>query len=158
MVIQIFLREQGIYLPKNNPKGINTIEDIVNKGATFINRSQGSGTRLLFDFLLFKKHIEPSAINGYHSEAESHLQVGLNVLKGNVDASFGIRHIAHILDLDFIPMFNERFDMVISKNHFYNAQVHNFLLFFEQPVLLTHIKDFTGYNITEIGSILNPDV
>jgi excisionase family DNA binding protein len=158
VVIHLFLREQGIYLQKNNPKEIHSLEDIATKGVTFINRNQGSGTRLLLDFLLSEKHMDASAINGYNAEVESHLHAGLNVLKGEADSAFGIQHIAYILGLDFIPLFNERFDMVISKAHFYSNQVKTFLTFFEQPALVNHIRDFTGYDTTKTGNIISTDV
>lgn len=158
VVIHLFLREQGIYLQKNNPKGIHSLEDIATKGVTFINRNQGSGTRLLLDFLLSEKHMDASAINGYNTEVESHLHAGLNVLKGEADSAFGIQHIAYILSLDFIPLFNERFDMVISKARFYSNQVKTFLTFFEQPALVNYIRDFTGYDTTKTGNIISPDV
>lgn len=155
IVIQMFFREQGLYIQKNNPKSINSIEDIAAKNATFINRNQGSGTRLLFDFLLREKKIDSSHINGYSNEVESHLQAGLNVIKGNADVSFGVIHLAHMLGLNSISLFKERFDMVIPKEHFYSTYVKSFLSFFEQPVLLTHIKDFTGYDASKIGSVLH---
>jgi len=157
VVIHLFLREQGIYLPKNNPNGIHLIEDIANKGVTFLNRSQGTGTRLLIDFLLHEKNIDPLAIKGYNTEVESHLQAGLKVLKGEVEAAFGIRHVAHLLDLDFIPQYKERFDLVIAKEYFHSSQVKTFLTFFEQPALLHHVKDFTGYDTTKIGNIIHPE-
>jgi excisionase family DNA binding protein len=157
VVIQMFFREQGIYFQKNNPKGISSIEDIAAKGAVFINRNQGSGTRLLFDFLLNEKHVDPSLIKGYNNEVESHLEAGLNVIKGNAEAAFGIVHIAYMLGLGFIPLFKERFDMVIPVEHFYSTHMKKFLSFFEQPTLTTHIKDFTGYDASGIGSILHSD-
>jgi putative molybdopterin biosynthesis protein len=157
VVIHLFLREQGIYLPKNNPNGIHLIEDIANKGVTFVNRNQGSGTRLLIDFLLHEKNIDPSAIKGYNIEVESHLQAGLKVLKGEVETAFGIRHIAHLLDLDFIPQYKERFDLVIMKEYFHSSQVKTFLTFFEQPAFLHYIKDFTGYDTMKIGNIIHPE-
>jgi len=157
IVIQMFFREQGLYLPKNNSKQINSIEDIAAKGATFINRNQGSGTRLLFDFLLREKKIDHSDIKGYNNEVESHLQAGLNIVKGNADVTFGVIHLAHMLGINFVPIFKERFDMVIPKEHFHSTYVKSFLAFFEQPVLLTHIKDFTGYDASGIGSVLYPN-
>jgi putative molybdopterin biosynthesis protein len=155
VVLQMFFREQGIYLQRNNPKGIDSIEDIASKGATFINRNQGSGTRLLFDFLLNDKRIDPSLIKGYNTEVESHLEAGLNVVKGNADAAFGIIHIAYMLGLSFIPLFKERFDMVIPEEHYHSSHVKKFLTFFEQPALMTNIKDFTGYDASQIGNILH---
>ncbi len=155
VVLHLFIREQGLYLQKGNPGGIKNLEDIVSKGAAFINRSKGSGTRLLFDFLLFEKKLDPSEISGYNSEVESHFQAGLHVLKGNADASFGIRSIAHTLDLDFIPLFSEHFHMVIPEEHYYSQYVKSFLSFFEQSVFLSYIKDFVGYDIARTGSILH---
>ena len=158
VAVHLFAREQGIYLQKGNPKGIKTIDDIVSKGATFINRSKGSGTRLLFDFLLFEKKMDPSTISGYNNEVESHFQAGLNILKGNADTSFGIRYVAHVLDLDFIPLFSEHFHMVIPEEHYCSQYVKSFLSFFEQSVFLSHIKDFSGYDIARTGSILQANV
>jgi putative molybdopterin biosynthesis protein len=158
VVLELFSREQGLLVSKNNPKGIRGIDDIAAKNAKFINRNQGSGTRILIDFLLHEKGIDPTAINGYDSEVESHLEAGLKVLQGEADASFGIRHVAHMLDLDFIRQFNERFDLVIPVEQYYCGHVRSFLAFFEQPALLHKIRDFTGYAITKIGSVIHKDV
>ena len=158
VVLQLFSREQGIYLPKDNPKGIKSFEDIAAKGAAFVNRNKGSGSRILIDFLIHEKQIDPQSIKGYTAEVESHLQGGLQVLRGEADAAFGIRYVAHMLDLGFAPQFNERFDMVIPVEHFHTSHVKTFLTFFEQPALLNHIRDFTGYDTTKMGSIIHQHV
>lgn len=156
LVIQLFLREQGFYLPKGNPKGVNRFQDIVSKGLTFINRNKGSGTRILVDFLIQEQYIDPGAVRGYATEVGSHLQGGLKVLSGEADAAFGIRYVAHMLDLAFVPQYNERFDMVIPTDYFFANHVKKFLTFFEQPALLNNIKDFTGYDLTKMGNIIHP--
>lgn len=157
VVLHLFVREQGIYLQKGNPKGIRTIGDIASKKATFVNRKKGSGTRLLFDYLLFEKKLDSSEILGYKDEVESHFQAGLHVLKGNADVSFGIRNIAYTLELDFIPLFNEHFHMVIPEEHYCSQFVKSFLSSFEQSVFLSHIKDFAGYDIAMTGSVIYPN-
>ena len=153
--IQLFYRTQGLMVKKDNPKGIRSIKDLSNKGIAFINRNQGTGTRLLFDFLLRENAIPESAVNGYNKEAASHMEAGIAVLKSEADAAFGIKHTAHLLDLDFIPLFEERFDLVIPIDYFHMAQVKTFLALFEQPALLHSIKDFTGYDLKNTGSILD---
>ena len=155
IVVELFTREQGILVAKGNPRGIRGMEDIALKNVKFINRNQGSGTRILVDFLLHEKSIDPAKIQGYTLEIESHLEAGLKVLQGEADASFGIRHVAHMLDLDFIHQFNERFDLVIPVDQYYCGHVKTFLAFFEQPTLLHNIRDFTGYAITKIGSVIH---
>jgi putative molybdopterin biosynthesis protein len=153
--IQLFYRTQGLMVKKDSPKGIRSIKDLSNKGTTFINRNQGTGTRLLFDFLLREHKISQSAVKGYSKEAASHMEAGIAVLKSEADAAFGIKYTAHLLDLDFIPLFEERFDLVIPIDYFHTAQVKTFLALFEQPAFLHSIKDFTGYDLKNTGSILD---
>jgi putative molybdopterin biosynthesis protein len=153
--MQLFYRTQGLMVKKDNPKGIRSIKDLSNRSIAFINRNQGTGTRLLFDFLLREHKISQSAVNGYSKEAASHMEAGIAVLKSEADAAFGIKHTAHILDLDFIPLFQERFDLVIPIDYFHTSQVKTFLTLFEQPALLHSIKDFTGYDLKDTGSILD---
>jgi putative molybdopterin biosynthesis protein len=155
IVVELFTREQGILVAKGNPKGIRGMEDIASKNVKFINRNQGSGTRILVDFLLHEKSIDPAKIQGYTLEIESHLEAGLKVLQGEAEASFGIRQVAHMLNLDFVHQFNERFDLVIPVDQYYCGHVKTFLAFFEQPTLLHNIRDFTGYAITKIGSVIH---
>ncbi len=133
IVVELYTREQGLLVVKGNPKGIRGMEDIASRNIKFINRNQGSGTRILVDFLLHEKGIDPGKIQGYTLEADSHLEAGLKVLQGEAEATFGIRHVAHMLNLDFIHQFNERFDLVIPVDQYYYGHVKSFLAFLNNP-------------------------
>lgn len=156
--IHLFHRTQGLMVKKDNPKGIHSIKDLSNRDIAFVNRNPGTGTRLLFDYLLRENNVGQSHVNGYDHEAKSHMEAGIVVLKGDADTTFGIEYTAHILDLDFVPLFQERFDLVIPVDYFHSAQVKDFLTFFEQPALLHSIKDLTGYDLKNTGSMLEADV
>ncbi len=78
-------------------------------------------------------------------------------MQGGADTSPGIRHIAHILGLDFVPLFKERFDLVIPRERFMSVQAKTFIDFFNEPVLLHSLKEFEGYDMSQTGSILNKD-
>ena len=155
-VIHLYLREQGIYLQSDNPKKVRSLADIAAKHVRFVNRNQGSGTRLLFDFLLHEKGIETAQIRDYNKEVESHLQAGLAVLRGEADAAFGIRYVAHLLNLRFIPFFEERFDLLVPEAYAKAAQVTSFLARFDQGKLMQYAKEFAGYDLTKTGSIIYP--
>ncbi len=155
-VVHLYLREQGIYCDKNSPKRLRSLEDVASKGVRFVNRNQGTGTRLLLDFLLHEKKIETTRIKGYNREVESHLQAGLSVLRGDADAALGIRYVAHMLNLHFVPLFKERFDLVIPEVYSQTAHVGRLLSRFDQGKLLQYAKDFAGYDLTKTGSILHP--
>ncbi len=156
MVIRLFSRQQGIYVKKGNPKHINSLKDLIRDDILFVNRNKGSGTRLLLDFLLMENDIEKGRIKGYEIEETSHLLSGLRVFTGKVDAGFGIRYIAHILELDFIPLFEEKFDLVIPKENYFGQNVQAFLSYFEQPNFMEKIKDFSGYSIEDTGKVIFP--
>lgn len=158
IAINLFFREQGLYVKKGNPAGITSVADLTADGMRFINRNKGSGTRLLFDFFLSEAGVEPLAIEGYKIEVESHFAACSAVLQGNVDAAPGIRYVSHLLGLDFVPLFKERFDLVVSRERFVNVQTKAFLNFFNEPVLLHSLKDHRGYDMSQTGSILNKDV
>lgn len=154
LVVTMYSRQQGLYLQKGNPKRVQSIQDLTDKNLNFINRNRGSGTRLLFDFLLHEKGIEPERIVGYDTEVDSHLHAGLKVLRGEADASFGIQYVAHVLNLHFVPLTKERFDLVIPEEYSYSKQAKKLLAFFEQGRLLPYLKDFVGYDTEKSGRVL----
>lgn len=155
VVVHLYFREQGLYLDKSNPKKVRGLRDIAENGIAFANRNHGSGTRLLVDFLLHEERIDPGRIKGYEVELESHLQAGLKVLKGEAEASVGIRNVAQMLDLAFVPIFKERFDMVVPEDYYYSRPARLFLDLFEQGNLVSIAGDITGYDITETGSVIS---
>jgi putative molybdopterin biosynthesis protein len=156
IAVHLYLREQGLYISRNNPRGISGIEDLTKDGVKFINRNRGSGTRILIDFLLHEKGIDPESIRGYSKEVTSHLLAALAVLRGEAEASFGIRHIAYLLDLGFIPLFKERFEMVIPEEIYRSEGVRDLLSSFDQSTLLNLVGDFTGYDTSGTGRVINP--
>ncbi|HAR95370.1 MAG TPA: hypothetical protein DCR97_05330 [Deltaproteobacteria bacterium] len=153
-VMNMYSRQQGLYLPKGNPKRVQSIEDLADKNLEFLNRNEGSGTRLLFDFLLNERGVQPHKIRGYNTGADSHLDAGLKVLRGEADASFGIQYVAHVLSLHFVPLSKERFDLVMPEEYSYSDQAKKLLSFFEQGKLLPYLKDFPGYDTEKSGSVL----
>lgn len=90
IVVNLTYREQGIMVKRGNPKNIKGIDDLVKKDIKFINRQKGSGTRVLLDYLLKKKGINPLDIQGYSKEEYTHLMVASAVIEGSVDAGLGI--------------------------------------------------------------------
>ena len=145
VLVPLFFRQQGLIVPKDNPRKIKSFEDIVLKGATFVNRSRGTGTRLVLDHLLKKKQIGVRSIKGYDREADSELQVGLWVLRGISDTGFGTAHMAQMLDLDHVPLLEEKVGMVISAERCYSPEIKTFLSCFERPMPLCNTMDRIGW-------------
>ena len=110
-------REQGLIVPRGNPKALRTLRDLTRPSVRFVNRQRGAGTRMLLDHLLTNASIEPSAVEGYDREQYTHLAVAADVDSGMADVGLGIRAAARALGTDFIPVGMERYDLVIPNEH-----------------------------------------
>ncbi|MEW8969667.1 molybdopterin biosynthesis protein [Mesobacillus jeotgali] len=111
-------RTQGWLLPKGNPLGIQNVSDIAGKGIDYANRQKGAGTRILFDLLLKEAGLSADDVNGYDREMFSHLSVAAEV-KGNDNAAgLGIFPAARAMGLDFIPVSDENYDLLMTKAFF----------------------------------------
>lgn len=149
-VVVLWHRRQGLLVKKGNPLGIRDIRDVVEKGAKFVNRNRGAGTRLLLDMLLGREGITAEEIKGYGDEAPSHLEVGVKVLLGEADVGMGIEYVAHLLSLDFIPLREERFDLVVSEEIWGTRKFKDFLNFLSSRT----IHPVPGYSFRETGKVL----
>jgi len=159
-VVALVGREQGLIVKKNNPQQITSLKDLTTassegRSVQFVNRQRGSGTRVLLDYHLNLMTISPDTIAGYYQDEYTHLGVATAVASGRADCGLGIAAAAQALDLDFIPLFQERYDLVIP----------NRFLDFVSPLLdlltdsrfreaVSHLK---GYDVSLMGTIILED-
>lgn len=111
-------REQGLMVAPGNPLKINGLADLAREEVTFINRNRGSGTRLWLDGQLQSLGITPARVRGYRQEVHTHTETAQAVQQERADVGLGIRAAASQFGIDFIPLFNERYDLVIPQEHF----------------------------------------
>lgn len=149
-------REQGLLLARGNPKAIHDISDLKKKGIRIVNRSMETGTRLLFDRELEKAGVNPEKLSGYHIEMPRHLDAGLEILANRADAAPGIRAVASLLDLDFLSLRWERFDLLIPKEKFFEQTVQSFLGLLTRDNLESLFEGNAGYDLQTTGKIVYP--
>lgn len=154
IVMGYVTREQGLIIPPGNPKNISNLEDLAKTDITFINRQRGAGTRLLLDYHLEKLGLDADAIRGYDREEYTHLTVAAAVASGISDCGLGIRAAAVALDLGFIPLFNERYDLVIPMEHYQNANLAPLLELVNDTEFHQAIDAIAGYDTDPMGQII----
>ncbi|HEU4376325.1 MAG TPA: substrate-binding domain-containing protein [Telluria sp.] len=108
-LIHLAYRTQGIFVAQGNPKAIHALTDLAQADVRFVNRQQGSGTRVLLDLLLASKGIAGAAIGGYESAEFTHAAVAAYVASGMADAGFGVETAARRFHLEFIPVIREQY-------------------------------------------------
>src|SRR5210317_751143 len=155
-IVNFCRREQGILVQKGNPKKISAAADLARKGVKIVNRSLSTGTRLLLDRELKKAGISGEKIEGYSHEVSRHLDVGLEVLSGRVDAGPAIRAVAGLLDIDFIPLRWERFDLMISKKRFFDEGIQRFLGLLHEKEFREIANILEGYDVNLGGKMVFP--
>jgi len=115
-----------------------------------------TGTRLLFDLELKRSGINGNAIEGYQKEFQQHLDVGIEVLSGRADAAPAITAVAGLLDLDFIPLRTERYDLIVSKERFFDQGVQLFLGMLHEQSFHELALGFRGYDLSLCGKMVFP--
>jgi excisionase family DNA binding protein len=156
-VVNFCRREQGILTQKDNPKNIASVADFARSKIKIVNRTLGTGTRLLLDHELGKAGISGEIIDGYHHEVQRHLDVGLEILSGRADAGPGIRAVAALLDIGFVPLRWERYDLLISKERFFDEGIQRFLGLLHEDDCRQLIDESFGYDLQLSGKMVYPD-
>jgi len=155
-IVNFCRREQGILVARGNPKGIQGIKDLAKKDIRIVNRPTGTGTRLLLDGELKKAGITKDEIDGYDTIMERHLDIGMEVLSGRADAGPGISTVAGLLDLDFVPLRWERFDLIMPKDRFFDRGIQLFLGLLRNQSFKDLARNLPGYDLSLTGEMVYP--
>lgn len=147
-------REQGLMVPRGNPKNLHSLADLANPDVSFINRQRAAGTRLLLDYELGRIGIAPDQIRGYNQEEFTHLAVAAAIAANRADCGLGIAAAAQALDLDFVPLFRERYDLVIPSEFFHSDLLEPLLDILQSPLFKQQASLLPGYHTERMGENL----
>jgi putative molybdopterin biosynthesis protein len=148
-IVTLAHRTQGLMLADGNPKRIGKISDIARADVKFVNRNSGSGTRLWFDAELRRLKISAEKINGYGKEVKTHTEAAALVSRKKADAALGLQAAAHRASLDFIPLFEERYDLILPREN--EKTLAPLLDYLQTAAFRNELNALTGYNSTHSG-------
>lgn len=151
-LIKLVKRTQGIIVKKGNPLNIKSVNDLIN--VRYINRQKGSGTRILFDYLLKKNNINKDDINGYEREEFTHMSLAKAIENGDADCGLGVYSAAHIFDLDFIPICEEEYDLLLKKDMLNSKYINSLLSTINKESFINKVKSLGGYNLENMGEVV----
>ncbi|MFN8521864.1 MAG: molybdopterin biosynthesis protein [Chloroflexota bacterium] len=154
VLVNLVYRDQGLMVQPGNPKGIRAIEDLARPGIRFVNRQRGAGTRVLLDYQLKQRGIAPSEIEGYTREEFTHLTVASSVAGGTADVGLGIAAAARALKLDFVPILQERYDLIIPRRYLETEHLQALLELLRQPSFQQRVGAIEGYDARDMGCVM----
>jgi len=147
-------RQQGFIVAKGNPKNIHNFIDLTRKDVQFVNRQKGAGTRFLLDSMLSSHGINPSKIIGYANEEWNHLSAASYINRGMADVTFGIQSAASHLGLDFVPVAQEKFDLVFRFTTENKADLMAIIHYLQSASFKDSLTNLEGYSIQDLGKII----
>jgi putative molybdopterin biosynthesis protein len=156
-VVALVRREQGLLVRRGNPKGLAALGDLTRRDLRFVNRQRGAGTRVLLDYQLGAVGISTDSIQGYNEEEYTHLGVAAAIASGRADCGLAIAAAARALDLDFIPLFQERFDLIMPLEHANSHLLAPIYDILRQQDFKDAITRLGGYDVSVMGMVILED-
>lgn len=156
-VVALVGRDQGLIVKKGNPKGIKSLKDLTNPEIQFVNRQRGAGTRVLLDYHLNLMSISKDSIAGYNQEEYTHLGIASAVASGRADCGLGVAAAAQALDLEFISLFQERYDLVIPKQFADGELLTPLFDLLMDARFREAVSKLKGYDVSVMGTLILED-
>lgn len=155
MLLNISYRMQGFYVQKGNPKGIKGWEDLGRTDISILNRRVGSSSRILLDLQMKRLGFAAEALKGYERIMRSHLTVAAAIADGEADLAIGTERVSRQIDgIDFIPLMEERFDLVFKKSELERETVQKLIELLQQPAFRRELAGFSGNDYRDLGRII----
>ena len=154
VLVNLVRRVQGLIVPAGNPKRLSSLADLAREDVRFVNRQRGSGTRVLLDYMLGGSGTAQDAIRGYDREEYTHLAVAAAVAGGGVDAGLGVLSAARALELDFVPLQSERFDLIIPADFYRSELLAPVLATMRSAAFRRRVDELGGYDTAIMGEVV----
>lgn len=154
ILINLISRRAGFYVQKGNPLQIQSFHDFKTKPLKLINREKGSGARTLLDEQFRIHQIPPSSIVGYNKEEKSHIDVASTVANGSADIGVGIEKISKLINVDFIPLVSERFDIVLLKTPENQQLIETVKGILHSADFQSEVAALGDYDLTQTGKVI----
>jgi molybdate-binding protein/DNA-binding transcriptional regulator YhcF (GntR family) len=151
-IVHLAYRVQGLMFAAGNPLQIKGIDDLNRHDITFVNRQNGSGTRVLLDRVLRQNGIKPAEVRGYEHEMDTHLAVAGEIARGKADVGLGIQAAATTCNLGFLRLFRERYDLVIPMENYNSELLKPLLEIIRSDDFRKVINNVGGYDTSETGT------
>jgi molybdate transport repressor ModE-like protein len=152
-VISLATRRQGIMVAKGNPKNIWSLNDLMRPDVQFVNRQQGSGTRMILEMMLAQGGKSGRDINGYEDIELTHAAIAAYILCGKADAGMGVETAARQFDLEFIPLLTERYLLVCDEKMITDPRFIPVLELLQTSEFRMEVNKLPGYDAVDTGTV-----
>ncbi len=153
-LVHLAVRTQGLFAAPGNPKRVRGLDDLKRRDLRFVNRPEGSGTRMLTELMLAKQAISASDVQGFESAEFTHAAVAAFIASGMADVGIGVQTAAHRFGLHFIPLVRERYFLAFDGASVERPPMPQVLELLRSPAYRSAVAALVGYDAGETGRVL----
>lgn len=153
-LVHLAVRTQGLFAAPGNPKQVRGLDDLKRRDLRFVNRPEGSGTRMLTELMLAKCAVSPSEVQGFESAEFTHAAVAAFIASGMADVGIGVQTAAHRFGLHFIPLARERYFLALDRSAVERPPMPEVLELLRSPAYRSSVAALVGYEAGETGRVL----
>ena len=150
-LVTLAQRDMGFILPPGNPRGLRRVADLARNGVQWVNRQAGSGTRVWLDAQLARAEIAATAVPGYDTVKTTHMEVAQAIAQGEATAGLGLHAAATAYGLDFVPLTQETYQLVLPQEVYESAAGQALLAALRAPEFLAAVAALGGYDTAVTG-------
>ena len=154
VLMNLVKRIQGLIVMPGNPAALSSLEDLFRNDVAFVNRQRGSGTRVLLDYMLKQRSLQPQQLRGYEREEYTHLAVAAAVAGGRADVGLGVLSAARAMGMDFVPLLTEQYDLVIPSEFYEGELLAPLLELVRSEEFRLQVEDLGGYDTSSMGEVV----
>jgi molybdate transport repressor ModE-like protein len=154
-VVHLAVRTQGLFVASGNPHRIRGLADVARRGLRFVNRPEGSGTRVLTDLLLQREGIAPAQLSGHGDTELTHAAVAAYVASGMADVGLGVETAARRFGLHFIPLLKERYFFALTAQGVEDERLQPFLAVLRSAAYRSRVAALPGYEAAQTGRVMD---
>lgn len=154
VLIALGVWEEGLMVQPGNPLGIKTVSDLVETGATIVNRELGSSSRTLLESKLQQEQVPHYMVKGFDNVVKSHAAVAHAIVTKIADAGISTASKAATFGLDFVPLHQSRYDLIVLKEYLEAAHVQQFLSTLTHPLVKSQLTAIGGYDTSKTGEVV----
>jgi excisionase family DNA binding protein len=149
--IEFARRMRGLIVAPGNPKSISAVGDLTDK--IVARRQHTAASQRLLEQLFAETGLDPAKLAVATATARTESELALLVMDGKADVAFGLQAMAAQYRLGFVPLIEERFDLLVWRKAYFDAPMQGFMKFLQGAPFRNRAAEFAGYDISGLGAV-----
>jgi molybdate-binding protein len=135
----------GLLKPPQNLRGT--------RGLRFVARQPHAGSELVLDRLLAAEKMTRADLLFHDAVERSEFDLAAALAEGRADVGLGLEAAARQFRLEFVPLIDERFDLLVWRKAWFDPPFQKVLALCATEKFVERARSFGGYDLTGHGAV-----